>query len=495
MGQIIVRVIASLVSVAAAFVMNVSPSINVEGRGVFEGSASSSSRSSLRSAKNNAIKSADNGNSNSAEDNRLNGFADGDANNPDFKLPSKVASSFKNSDEVVSSKYALTSTGHLKSLKTGDIVTDPKIIGTKDKQPDPLAKSDGRRFTPITVGDLRKAIRRYNPANSANTTNSANPSKVRLISSNQPIPDESKSSAKAKDSTILSSKTATTTDGVVRKAYLPVTNYGVEWEDYNGSQSFFDGNGNMFAYNARGVIDVSEHQHEIDWAASKAAGVEGAIIRISYGWDNGYDKYAVRNINECKRLGIPFGVYVYSYAETPSDGASEGADVARLLQGAGVNPSDLSYPVYYDLERWEWAGHQPPTDPYVYQNIVASWWNQLASAGYTNLGVYSYANYLNGPLNSQYIHDRTSWVASYGATTLFNITTPLGGWQYTSSGSVSGIQGNVDLNAFGTRPTTPTSRAHIDFTWIIRSNDIAVGAAASSSIYNHMESAGFCWIH
>lgn len=96
MGQIIVRVIASLVSVAAAFVMNVSPSINVEGRGVFEGSASSSSRSSLRSAKNNAIKSADNGNSNSAEDNRLNGFADGDANNPDFKLPSKVASSFKN---------------------------------------------------------------------------------------------------------------------------------------------------------------------------------------------------------------------------------------------------------------------------------------------------------------------------------------------------------------------------------------------------------------
>ena len=174
MGQIIVRVIASLVSVATAFVMNVSPSINVEGRDVFKGSASSSSRSSLRSAKNNAIKSADNGNSNSAEDNRLNGFSDGDANNPDFKLPAKVASSFKNSDEVVSSKYALTSTGHLKSLKTGDIVTDPKIIGTKDKQPDPLAKSDGRRFTPITVGDLRKAIKRYNPANSTNSANSAN---------------------------------------------------------------------------------------------------------------------------------------------------------------------------------------------------------------------------------------------------------------------------------------------------------------------------------
>ncbi|MDK7064292.1 GH25 family lysozyme, partial [Gardnerella vaginalis] len=106
---------------------------------------------------------------------------------------------------------------------------------------------------------------------------------------------------------------------------LPTNGFGTRWGDYNGTQAFYDGNGSLFAYNASGVIDVSEYQKEINWAAAKAAGVEGAIIRISYGWENGYDKYALRNIRECKRLGIPFGIYMYSYAEKPEDGANEGA--------------------------------------------------------------------------------------------------------------------------------------------------------------------------
>ncbi len=237
--------------------------------------------------------------------------------------------------------------------------------------------------------------------------------------------------------------------GVVRQTSHSENEYGAHWEDSDGSPTFIDGNGDAFVKNAKGVIDVSEHQKEIDWDAVKASGIDGAIIRISYGWDNGYDKQALRNISECKRLGIPFGIYMYSYAEKPEDGAAEGADVVNLLKGAGVDPEDLTYPVYYDLERWSWSGHRPPTSPYVYQDIVASWWNQLVSAGYHKLGVYSYTNYLRGPLNSQYIHERTSWVASYGSRVGFPISTALRGWQYTSSGSVNGIDGRVDLNAFG----------------------------------------------
>ncbi|MDF0753877.1 MULTISPECIES: glycoside hydrolase family 25 protein [Gardnerella] len=237
--------------------------------------------------------------------------------------------------------------------------------------------------------------------------------------------------------------------GVVRQTSLSENEYGAHWEDSDGSPAFIDGTGDAFVKNAKGVIDVSEHQHLIDWDAVKDSGVDGAIIRISYGWDNGYDKQALRNISECKRLGIPFGIYMYSYAEKPEDGAAEGADIVSLLKGAGVSPEDLTYPVYYDLERWSWSGHQPPTSPYVYQDIVASWWNQLVSAGYHKLGVYSYANYLKGPLNSQYIHERTSWVASYGSRVGFPISTALRGWQYTSNGSVDGIEGRVDLNAFG----------------------------------------------
>ena len=237
--------------------------------------------------------------------------------------------------------------------------------------------------------------------------------------------------------------------GVVRQTSLSENEYGAHWEDSDGSPAFIDGNGDEFVKNAKGVIDVSEHQHLIDWDAVKDSGIDGAIIRISYGWGNGYDKQALRNISECKRLGIPFGIYMYSYAEKPEDGAAEGADIVSLLKGAGVDPEDLTYPVYYDLERWSWSGHKPPTSPYVYQDIVASWWNQLVSAGYHKLGVYSYTNYLRGPLNSQYIHERTSWVASYGSRVGFPISTALRGWQYTSSGSVNGIEGRVDLNAFG----------------------------------------------
>ena len=237
--------------------------------------------------------------------------------------------------------------------------------------------------------------------------------------------------------------------GVVRQSSLTENEYGAHWDDSDSTPTFVDGNGDAFVKNAKGVIDVSEHQHEIDWEAVKDSGVDGAIIRISYGWDNGYDKQAIRNINECKRLGIPFGIYMYSYAEKAADGAAEGADVVKLLKNAGVKPEDLTYPVYYDLEKWTWSGHQPPTSPYVYQDIVASWWNQLVSAGYHKLGVYSYTNYLKGPLNSEYIHQRTSWVANYGSQVGFPISTALRGWQYTSDGSVDGIDGRVDMNAFG----------------------------------------------
>ncbi len=505
MGQFIVRVIASLVSVATALVVNSAPAFKVENRWDFKNVASKVA--DVADGANNAELS-DNG-ANTVEEDQLNALSNGNSSNAS-KLPKKVASSFTNKDEVVSSKYAIADNGELKSLKTGQTITDSKLVGTKDKQPDPLAKSNGERFTPITVGDLRKEIKRENSSSansdvtnldSSSTNNtqisskkrvenkrSLRKNKVVLVSSNQKNPQEADSNEKSQESQSLESRTSTySTYGSVRKISLPTNSFGTRWGDYNGTQAFYDGNGSLFAYNASGVIDVSEHQKEIDWAAAKAAGVEGAIIRISYGWENGYDKYALRNIRECKRLGIPFGIYMYSYAEKPEDGANEGADVASLLRRAGVSPGDLSYPVYYDLEKWVWAGHTAPTSPYVYQNIVSSWWNQLYNAGYTNLGIYSYANYLKGPLNSQYIHDRASWVASYGATPLFNIRTALRGWQYTSKACISGIDGNVDVSAFGTGPNSPVTQTNVDFTWIIRNNDIAVGAAVTGNLNRRLE--------
>ncbi|EWH39534.1 Glycosyl hydrolases family 25,lysozyme [Bifidobacterium breve 31L] len=220
-------------------------------------------------------------------------------------------------------------------------------------------------------------------------------------------------------------------------------------------QRFFDASNSLFVQQAKGVIDVSAWQGTVDWQAVKNSGVEGAIIRIAYGWDNGFDNQALRNISECRRLGIPFGIYLYSYAYDANTGAAEGSSLVNLLQKAGVSSSDLGYPVYYDLERWTWTGHEVPNDPGTYDGIVNAWYGRLQSAGYNNLAVYSYTSYLNTALNSGNIHSKTRWVAQYGSSMGYTaFPTNDRGWQYTSKGRVNGISGTVDLSAFGNKTST-----------------------------------------
>lgn len=320
--------------------------------------------------------------------------------NPNAKLPDNVSDEISDDATVVSEDLAVTPEGEVKNIETGEIVTDPTLVGTKDQQPDPLAKTNGESFIPVSAEDVKNAV----------------------------------------------------ADANVQLSKFESNEYGAHWGTYNNSKAFFDYQNNLFVQQAKGVIDVSEWQGDIDWAKAKADGVEGAIIRLGYGEGNNADKKAQRNISECKRLGIPFGIYWYSYADTPALAKEEGADVVAKLKQFGVNPSDLAYPVYYDLEKWTWEGHQPPTDPNVYNNIVNNWYSALQSAGYKNLGVYSYTSYLQGPLKHADIYAKTTWVAQYGARMGFDsFPTNSRGWQYTSSGKVDGISGNVDMNAFGNK--------------------------------------------
>ena len=86
---------------------------------------------------------------------------------------------------------------------------------------------------------------------------------------------------------------------------------------------------------AKKVIDVSYHNGTIDWEKVKAAGVDGAILRCGYGMDRSDqdDKQWARNLSECERLGIPKGVYLYSYADTEAKARSELAHILRLIKG------------------------------------------------------------------------------------------------------------------------------------------------------------------
>ena len=353
--------------------------------------------------------------------------------NPNAKLPDNVSDEISDDATVVSEDLAVTPEGEVKNIETGETVTDATLIGTQDQQPDPLAKTNGESFIPVSAEDVKNAVADANDASSAES-------------------QSEQSSVIVEQSSLKSSAQSTQSNTKVQATKFESNEYGAHWGTYNNTKAFFDYQNNLFVQQAKGVIDVSGWQGDIDWAKAKADGVEGVIIRLGYGWGNNADRKAQRNISECKRLGIPFGIYWYSYADTPSIAKEEGTDVVAKLKQFGVNPSDLAYPVYYDLEKWTWEGHQPPTDPNVYNNIVNNWYSALQSAGYKNLGVYSYTSYLQGPLKHADIYAKTTWVAQYGARMGFDsFPTNSRGWQYTSSGKVDGISGNVDMNAFGNK--------------------------------------------
>ena len=344
--------------------------------------------------------------------------------NPYATLPETVSENISDDSTVVSENLAVTPEGDVQNIETGETVTDAQLVGTQSQQPDPLAKTDGESFIPVSALDVKDAVEQ-SVKQSVEQSSSKNGATVKL-------------------------------------AKFDGNDYGAHWGTYNNTKAFFDYRNNLFVQQAKGVIDVSSWQGDIDWAKAKADGVEGAIIRLGFGWGNDADAKAQRNINECKRLGIPFGIYWYSYAEDASGSRQEGNDVVSKLRQFGVSPSDLKYPVYYDLESWTWTGHTPPTNPNVYNGIVNAWYGALQSGGYQNLGVYSYTSYLQGPLNNANIYAKTRWVAQYGPQMEFTaFGTNDRGWQYTSSGQINGISGSVDMNAFGNK-TYAQNSASID---------------------------------
>ena len=218
--------------------------------------------------------------------------------NPAMELPDEVSEDLPDDAMVVSPDLAVTEEGKIKDLETGETVTTEELVGTPDTQPDPLAKTNGESFIPVEVGEVKEAVKESEQTSSESGQTGGEAAAVRPIA-------------------------------------LEGNEYGAYWGTYNNTPAFFESDGTLFVQQAKGVIDVSEWQGEIDWEAAKNAGVEGAIIRISYGWNNGFDKYALRNISECKRLGIPFGIYSYSYSYDKATATAEVADIVSLLRKAG----------------------------------------------------------------------------------------------------------------------------------------------------------------
>lgn len=225
----------------------------------------------------------------------------------------------------------------------------------------------------------------------------------------------------------------------------------------DGEKRFYNGNDKQeFGNHPKEVIDISKWQGQIDFEEVQAAGIDGVIIRVGFGVDN-IDEYFNRNITECNRLGIPYGLYLYSYAYDENFAKREATSLLNTLNKYDL--SNLRFPIYYDLENFDtWIDADqnyrvcnPPEDAASYERIVKKFIDTFKGTDYYNkIHLYSNRSRFQDIMNSEYLLSLASWVAEYDETLDFNNQYYNGpkGWQFSDTGSVAGIKGTVDLNVF-----------------------------------------------
>ena len=197
-------------------------------------------------------------------------------------------------------------------------------------------------------------------------------------------------------------------------------------------------------------IDVSRWQGTIDWAKVKKAGIDFAILRCGYGGDDEDqdDTCFVKNANACEKVKMPYGVYLYSYAKTVKDAKSEAAHVLRLVKGR-----KLEYPIYYDLEDANTTGKC--SNGRILE-IAKAFVTTLEKEGYY-VGIYANKYWNVNYLTDKWYDTKPRWVAQYNTECTYK--GEYGMWQYTSTGKVNGINGNVDMNY-----------VYVDYPAIIKTN-------------------------
>ena len=184
------------------------------------------------------------------------------------------------------------------------------------------------------------------------------------------------------------------------------------------------------------LIDLSQHNTVTDFLAVKNAGIYGVILRAGYGReisqkDRKFDQFYAA----AKGVGLHIGAYWYSYADSVADAAKEANACLACIQG-----KQFDFPVYYDLEEQSIAALGRDTCTQIAQTFCSS----IEQAGYW-AGVYANTNWFTNYLNFDSLAAKyTIWLADYRQA--YNTTLGRDMHQYTSTGSVAGIKGNVDLD-------------------------------------------------
>ena len=180
-------------------------------------------------------------------------------------------------------------------------------------------------------------------------------------------------------------------------------------------------------------IDISHHQGEIDFNKLKG-NIDFAMVRTSYGSFYEDRKYK-RNIKGLESIGVPYGLYHFSYATNIEDAKKEANGFINIIKK--YNPT---YPVVIDIES---SNRTQSVNNNMLVDITDTICSMIENAGYYVM-IYANLDYLNGKLNSSKLDRYDKWLAQWTKSPTYNKS--FGIWQYSSKGSLPGINGNVDLN-------------------------------------------------
>lgn len=223
-------------------------------------------------------------------------------------------------------------------------------------------------------------------------------------------------------------------DGTLAKGYT----------DIDGVRYYFDSTG---ALASKMGIDVSQWQGNINWSEVKKAGVEFAMIRVGYRGSAAAgklmaDPYYKQNIEGALAAGIKVGVYFFSQAITVQEAKEEAQFTYNLIKDYNI-----TYPVafdseYYNSDRDGRADYLSATQRTLMANTFCI---EMQRLGYKPM-VYASTSFFQTDLQLSMLTKWQLWVAQYNT-----VITHKGSyqcWQYTSTGKVNGIHGNVDMNVW-----------------------------------------------
>lgn len=189
-------------------------------------------------------------------------------------------------------------------------------------------------------------------------------------------------------------------------------------------------------------IDVSKWNKEIDWESVRAAGVDFVIIRCGYrGSKTGAlveDPYFKKNVEGAEAAGIKVGIYFFTQATNEIEAVEE-ASMALML----CRNYKLALPIFIDTEGAGGNGRADGLGVDTRTAVCEAFCRTIENSGF-NAGVYASKNWFNNNLSTENLSDYTIWLAQYSREATYDGRYDL--WQYTSAGTIDGIETRVDLN-------------------------------------------------